>query len=183
MILTNPIFSKEVRLSILHHSISIGISLMVIKVSAVSLPVSDPLLVAGWVQASELERRRMEEQRITRFITYLLESQTMNTKALNYKKRSMLWEFLSCPKERMEIISSFSKRRMVRSFWCHRDIPPGMESSDGRYYFNLKATNGQVIGNSQMYQGVSGVTAGIHSVMANAPGARILEEKIREIPS
>lgn len=65
----------------------------------------------------------------------------------------------------------------------HEEMFERLDSSDGRFYFNLKATNGQVIGNSQMYQGLSGVTAGIHSVMANAPGARIMEEKIREIPS
>ncbi|KAA1246135.1 YegP family protein [Aquimarina sp. RZ0] len=44
-------------------------------------------------------------------------------------------------------------------------------AKDGRFYFNLKASNGQVIGSSQMYSSESGMENGINSVKENAPGA------------
>jgi len=49
-------------------------------------------------------------------------------------------------------------------------------ASNGKFYFNLKATNGQVIGNSQMYADESGRNNGIESVKANAPDATVVEE-------
>lgn len=45
------------------------------------------------------------------------------------------------------------------------------EAKNGKWHFNLKATNGQVIGSSQMYASKSGMENGIESVMKNAPGA------------
>ena len=42
-------------------------------------------------------------------------------------------------------------------------------ASDGRYHFNLKAANHQVIGSSQMYASQAGREAGINSVRANGP--------------
>ena len=42
-----------------------------------------------------------------------------------------------------------------------------LEASDGRPYFNLKASNGQIIGTSQMYAAVSGRDNGIASVKTN----------------
>lgn len=47
------------------------------------------------------------------------------------------------------------------------------EASDGRGYFTLKATNGQVIGQSQMYKSDSGLKNGIASIQKNAPGAEV----------
>ena len=44
-------------------------------------------------------------------------------------------------------------------------------SANGKYYFNLKATNGQVIGSSEMYESSAGRDNGIASVKENAPGA------------
>ncbi len=44
-------------------------------------------------------------------------------------------------------------------------------AKDGKFFFNLKATNGQVIGSSQMYSSESGMENGINSVKENAPGA------------
>ncbi len=41
------------------------------------------------------------------------------------------------------------------------------KASDGREYFVLKATNGQVIGQSQMYESESGCTNGIDSCKEN----------------
>ena len=46
-------------------------------------------------------------------------------------------------------------------------------AKDGSPYFNLKATNGQVIGSSEMYSGTSAMENGIASVKKNAPGADI----------
>ena len=45
------------------------------------------------------------------------------------------------------------------------------ESKNGKFYFTLKAANGQVIGQSQMYSGEKARDAGIESVQQNAPGA------------
>ena len=46
-------------------------------------------------------------------------------------------------------------------------------AKDGSPYFTLKAGNGQVIGQSQMYASEATRDAGIDSVMANAPGAAV----------
>lgn len=46
-------------------------------------------------------------------------------------------------------------------------------SKNDKYYFNLKATNGQVIGTSEMYESEAGRDNGIASVQKNAPGAEI----------
>lgn len=47
------------------------------------------------------------------------------------------------------------------------------ESSNGKYFFNLKATNGQIIGTSEMYESSSGRDNGIASVQKNAPDATV----------
>jgi uncharacterized protein YegP (UPF0339 family) len=47
------------------------------------------------------------------------------------------------------------------------------ESSNGKPYFNLKATNGQIIGTSEMYESVAARENGIESVKKNAPDATI----------
>ncbi|POY37867.1 hypothetical protein C3K47_04875 [Solitalea longa] len=49
-------------------------------------------------------------------------------------------------------------------------------SSNGKYYFNLKAVNGQTIGKSELYESSSGRDNGIESVKKNAPDATIAEE-------
>ena len=46
-----------------------------------------------------------------------------------------------------------------------------LTASNGKFYFNLKATNGQVIGTSQMYETEEGRDNGIVSVQSNAPEA------------
>lgn len=48
-------------------------------------------------------------------------------------------------------------------------------AKNGQYYFNLKASNGQVIGTSEMYKSKEGMEKGIASVKANAPSAEIKE--------
>ena len=48
-----------------------------------------------------------------------------------------------------------------------------LTGKDGSPYFTLKATNGQVIGQSQMYSSEATRDAGIESVKTNAPGAAV----------
>ncbi len=50
------------------------------------------------------------------------------------------------------------------------------EAKNGKPFFNLKASNGQVIGASQMYSSERTMKAGIASVMKNAPEAPVVEE-------
>lgn len=49
-------------------------------------------------------------------------------------------------------------------------------ASDGSPYFLLKAGNGQIIGNSQMYSTASSMENGIESVKTNAPNASVEDE-------
>lgn len=49
-------------------------------------------------------------------------------------------------------------------------------AKNGKPFFNLKASNGQVIGSSQMYSCEKTMKAGIASVMKNAPEAVTVEE-------
>ena len=49
-------------------------------------------------------------------------------------------------------------------------------ASSGKPFFNLIATNGQVIGSSQMYADEAGRDHGIASVKANAPAAELVDE-------
>lgn len=51
-------------------------------------------------------------------------------------------------------------------------------ASDGSPYFVLKAGNGQIIGNSQMYSSVTSMENGIESVKSNAPDASVEDESI-----
>ena len=46
-------------------------------------------------------------------------------------------------------------------------------ASNGKFFFNLTATNGQTIGSSQMYADEGGRNNGIASVKTNAPDAAI----------
>ncbi|MFH7010523.1 YegP family protein [Flavobacterium sp. FlaQc-52] len=49
------------------------------------------------------------------------------------------------------------------------------ESSSGKPYFNLKASNGQIVGSSEMYESTSARDNGIASVKVNAPDAGIID--------
>ena len=49
-------------------------------------------------------------------------------------------------------------------------------AKNGKPYFNLKASNGQVIGASQMYSSEVTMKNGIASVAKNAPDAPVIEE-------
>ena len=46
---------------------------------------------------------------------------------------------------------------------------------NGEFQFNLKATNGEIIGSSQMYANPTTMKNGIASVMKNAPDAKIVD--------
>lgn len=46
-----------------------------------------------------------------------------------------------------------------------------LEAKNGKPYFNLKATNGQIIGSSEMYESNAARDNGIESVKKNAPDA------------
>ena len=50
------------------------------------------------------------------------------------------------------------------------------QTESGKYRFNLKSTNGQVIGSSQNYDSESGCKNGIASVTRNAPDAAVVEK-------
>ena len=47
------------------------------------------------------------------------------------------------------------------------------DATDGRFYFNLKAANHQVIGTSQMYKATAGRDNGISSVQTNGPSSTV----------
>lgn len=51
-------------------------------------------------------------------------------------------------------------------------------SNKGEHYFNLKASNGEVIGKSEMYQSSRGMKNGMASVMKNAASATMAEAEI-----
>ena len=48
-------------------------------------------------------------------------------------------------------------------------------SNNGKFYFNLKAPNHQIIGNSEMYESEASRDHGIDSVMQNAPKAEVAD--------
>lgn len=49
-------------------------------------------------------------------------------------------------------------------------------STNGKHFFNLKASNGQVIGSSEMYESASSRENGIESVKTNAPDAKVNDQ-------
>ncbi len=49
------------------------------------------------------------------------------------------------------------------------------EAKNGDSYFVLKSTNGQIVGQSEMYSSESGCSGGIESVKKNAPDAEVKE--------
>lgn len=49
-------------------------------------------------------------------------------------------------------------------------------TKNGQFRFNLKATNGQVIGTSESYKTEKSRENGVQSVMKNAPDAKLVDE-------
>jgi uncharacterized protein len=58
-------------------------------------------------------------------------------------------------------IASVQKNSPVDAAYTHSD------ASDGRFYFNLKAANHQIIGTSQMYKTAAARHAGMESVRSH----------------
>ena len=56
------------------------------------------------------------------------------------------------------------------------------DSANGKYYFNLKAANSQVIGTSQVYSSAAARDQGIQSVMANGQ-SMVVVDNTRPKPS
>ena len=48
-------------------------------------------------------------------------------------------------------------------------------AANGKPFFNLKASNGQIIGGSQMYANEKNMLNGVASVMKNAPDASVVD--------
>ena len=61
----------------------------------------------------------------------------------------------------------------VRKNSQNDDMFDRCEAKDGSPYFCLKSSNGQVIGNSEMYSSNSAMENGIASVKKNAPDASV----------
>lgn len=55
-------------------------------------------------------------------------------------------------------------------------------ASKDKYYFNLKAANGHIIGTSQMYSTEFGVEKGIASVKSNATDAKVEDKTSKRMP-
>lgn len=53
-------------------------------------------------------------------------------------------------------------------------------SKNEKPYFNLKATNGQIIGTSELYESVASRENGIDSVKKNAPDAKVEDLSIEK---
>ena len=53
-----------------------------------------------------------------------------------------------------------------------------LQAGNDKLYFNLKATNGQVIGVSEMYESESGRDNGIESVKKNAAEASVKDQTV-----
>jgi uncharacterized protein len=49
-------------------------------------------------------------------------------------------------------------------------------STNKKHFFNLKSTNGQVIGSSEMYESAAGMETGIASVKKNGVSLTVVEE-------
>lgn len=49
------------------------------------------------------------------------------------------------------------------------------QTSSGKFIFNLKAANGQIIGSSETYESAASRDKGIESVKKNAPDAQIVD--------
>ncbi|MBX3195984.1 MAG: YegP family protein [Microbacteriaceae bacterium] len=49
------------------------------------------------------------------------------------------------------------------------------KSSNGKFHFNLKAGNGEIIATSEMYESKASAKNGIDSVKANAASAEVVD--------
>ncbi len=63
----------------------------------------------------------------------------------------------------------------IQKHACGDDCFERKESKAGQPYFVLKAANGQVIGQSQMYESAAAMEKGIESVKTNGPSTDVRE--------
>ena len=61
----------------------------------------------------------------------------------------------------------------VKKNAAHLDNYDRKTARNGQFYFNLRATNGRVIGTSERYVRAAGMEKGIESVRKNAPDAEV----------
>lgn len=66
-------------------------------------------------------------------------------------------------------IESVRKNSQIDSHFDHKN------SKDGKWYFTLKASNGQVIGTSETYESKTNCEQGAESVKKNAPEATVVD--------
>ena len=66
-------------------------------------------------------------------------------------------------------MESLQSRRNAKK----RDNFEKRTAKNGKHYFVLLAHNGEIVGQSQMYAHASSAYVGIHSVMNNAPAAKV----------
>jgi uncharacterized protein YegP (UPF0339 family) len=63
----------------------------------------------------------------------------------------------------------------IRKNASNDDLYERKDTKSGKFMFNLKATNGQVIGTSESYETVRARDDGIDSVKKNAPDASVVD--------
>lgn len=64
----------------------------------------------------------------------------------------------------------------VKKHSQHQENFEQKTAANDKFFFNLKASNGQVIGSSQMYASESGMKNGLASVLKNAHNAKVTDE-------
>ena len=64
----------------------------------------------------------------------------------------------------------------VRTNSADKDCFQRRTARNGKFYFVLKASNGQEVGRSQMYKSESGCRNGMASVARNAPAAAVVDD-------
>ncbi|WP_313089025.1 YegP family protein [Pseudomonas sp.] len=74
--------------------------------------------------------------------------------------------------------SALSGIESVRKNAAREDAFEVKNASNGKHYFVLKATNGQTIGQSQMYASAHSAELGCDSVRRHAPEAALQDESV-----
>jgi uncharacterized protein YegP (UPF0339 family) len=64
----------------------------------------------------------------------------------------------------------------VKKHSQHQENFEQKTAANGKFHFNLKASNGQVIGSSQMYESEAGMKNGLASVLKNSHNAKVTDD-------
>ena len=70
----------------------------------------------------------------------------------------------------------FNGIESVRVNCSHDSMYERKQSVNDKHFFVLKASNGQIIGNSEMYESKAGMENGIESVKKNGRSTTVVEE-------